>query len=253
MLGHHLDVLVMLAAIEHVLDAEVGEMDVVAEVRQVVFGGPALDVARVAIGPPIAVGATAIGFLEPILILTFEFLVEDDTPNVGALLAKALRFAEVSAIQLRVMGQLAASVHASIEGLLTPAAVIPAVPLQETVPAVRERHRSLAAVQRHGFQQALMAKMAQVGIARVGLRMMALEIAFGHDPKRADGRERAAIVAAQFVPIVAVEHDFAIETARQVKSIDKGVAWIERSVVISIGITNILAVARVAVGAARTV
>jgi hypothetical protein len=62
-LGHDFDVLVMLAAIELVLDAEIREVDVVAEVRQVMFGGPTLDVARVAIGPAIAVDATAIGFL----------------------------------------------------------------------------------------------------------------------------------------------------------------------------------------------
>jgi hypothetical protein len=62
-LGHDFDVLVLLAAIELVFDAEVGEMDLVAEVRELVFGSPALDVARIAIRPPVAVGATAIGFL----------------------------------------------------------------------------------------------------------------------------------------------------------------------------------------------
>jgi hypothetical protein len=58
-----------------------------------------------------------------------------------------------------------------------------------------------------------MAKMAKVGIACVGLRMMTLEIAFGHDPKRADGRERTGVVPVQFVPVIAIEHDLAIQTA----------------------------------------
>jgi hypothetical protein len=145
-LGHHLDVLVLVAATELVLDSEVGEMDLVAEVRELVFGGPTLDVARIAIRPAIAVGATAIGFLEPFLIVAFEFLIEDDAANVGALLVQAFRLAEVGAIQLRIMGQLAASVHAGVEGLRQPASVIAAVPLQETVPAVGERHRSVTAV-----------------------------------------------------------------------------------------------------------
>jgi hypothetical protein len=247
-LGDDLDVLVPLAAIEHVFDAEIREVDLVAEVRELVFSGPSLNLARIAIGPPIAVGPAAIGLLEPLLIFTFEFLVEDDAANLGALLAEALRFAQVRAIQLRVMGQLAAPIHAGLEGLLAADAVIAAVPLQETVPAVGERHRSVAAVQRDGFHQALVAKMAQVGNARVGFRMMTLKIAFGHDTKRTDGRERPAIVAVQFVPVIAIEHDFAIEAARQFKAIDKRVTRIEGSgSVVPIAMAHVASVLCVAV------
>jgi hypothetical protein len=110
-----------------------------------------------------------LGSCEPLLIVAFQFLVEDDAADVGALFAEPLAFADVGAIQLRVMGQLAAPVHAGVEGLPTPAVVIAAVPLQKTVPAVGERHRSVATVQLHGCHQALSAKVAQVGIARGGL------------------------------------------------------------------------------------
>jgi hypothetical protein len=140
------------------------------------------------------------------------------------------------------MGQFAASIHAGVESLRTPALVIAAVALQETVAAVGERHCSVTAVQHHGFHQALMAKMAEVGIARVGLRIMTLEIAFDHDPKRADGRERTAVVAVQFVPVIAIEHDLAIDTARQFEAIDKWVTRIESSWVVPIAITNVVCV-----------
>jgi hypothetical protein len=93
-----------------------------------------------------------------------------------------------------------------------------------------------------------MAKMAQVGIARLGLRMMALEIAFGHDPKCADGRERTGVVAVQFVPIVAVEHDFAVETARQFEAVHKRITRIEGPIsVVSITIAHVASVICVAV------
>jgi hypothetical protein len=186
--------------------------------------------------------------------VTFEFLVEDDAADVGALLAEALRFAQVGAIELRVMGKFAASIHAGVEGLRTPVSVIATVPLQETVPAVGERHRSVAAVQRYGFYQALMAKVAQVGIARPSLRMMALEIAFGHNPKRADGGERTGVVAVQFVTVIANEHDFAIEAARQFDAIDKRITRIEDLISLApIAITHVASVIGLTVRSARAV
>jgi hypothetical protein len=93
-----------------------------------------------------------------------------------------------------------------------------------------------------------MAKMAQVGIARVGLRTMSLEVAFGHDTKRAYSCEGAAIVAVQFVPVIAFEHDFAIEAARQFEAIDKRITRIERSSrVVPIAIVHVVSVVCLAV------
>ena len=45
-LGDDLDVLVTVAPVQFVLDAEVGEVDAVVEVRQVVLARPAFDLAR---------------------------------------------------------------------------------------------------------------------------------------------------------------------------------------------------------------
>jgi len=55
------------------------------------------------------------------------------------------------------------------------------------------------------------------------------EVAFGHDPKRTDSCERATVVAIQFVPVLAIEHDFAFKPARQLEAVDKRVSRIDIS------------------------
>jgi hypothetical protein len=154
-LGHDLDVFVLVAPVQLVLNPEVGEVDLVVEVRQLVLVRPALDLARVAIGAAVAVRSAAIMFLEPLLILAFELLVEDDAMDICALFVKTLCFAQVGAIQLRVVRQLARPVHAGVEGLVALAAVLAAVALQKAVTAFGERDGAIAAVQLHGFGQAL--------------------------------------------------------------------------------------------------
>ena len=151
MLGHNLHIIVLLVPVQLVLDAKVGEVDLVVEVRQVVLVRPALDLARVAIGPAIAVRAAAVGCLQPFLVLAFELLVEDDTVDIGALFAKALGFPQVRAIQLRIVGKFARPVHARVEGLLASATVVSSVALQEAVTAFSQRHGAVAATQPYRF------------------------------------------------------------------------------------------------------
>ena len=50
-----LDVFITLPAIEFVLEAEIGEVDRLVEVREVVVERPLLDLARVTIRAPVAV------------------------------------------------------------------------------------------------------------------------------------------------------------------------------------------------------
>src|SRR5882672_8173391 len=64
-----LDVLVKLSAIELVLDSVVGEMNLVVEVRQIVFARPVTDLVLVATRSAVAVGATAVGLLQELLVL----------------------------------------------------------------------------------------------------------------------------------------------------------------------------------------
>jgi hypothetical protein len=66
-------------------------MDLVIEVREVVFVRPFLDLVRLAIGPAIRIVAVPISLVEPLLVLTLELVVEFDAVNACAALREASR------------------------------------------------------------------------------------------------------------------------------------------------------------------
>ena len=72
-----LDVLVKLSTIELVLDSVVGEMNLVVEVRQIVFARPVTDLVLVATRSGVAVGATAVGLLQELLVLALQVLFKE--------------------------------------------------------------------------------------------------------------------------------------------------------------------------------
>jgi hypothetical protein len=72
-----LDVLVIPPAVELlVFDPQVGKMDLVIEVGEVVVVCPCLDLVRLAIGPAIRVVAVPIPLVQPLLVLALELVVE---------------------------------------------------------------------------------------------------------------------------------------------------------------------------------
>jgi hypothetical protein len=100
--GHDFDVFVPVASVQFVFDAEVREVDRFIEVRQVVVVRPFLDFARVPIRSSVTVGSPAVVFLEPLLILALELVVEDDPTDVGALVSEPRLFAQVRPIKLDI-------------------------------------------------------------------------------------------------------------------------------------------------------
>ena len=54
----------------------------VVEVRQIVFARPVTDLVLVATRSAVAVGATAVGLLQELLVLAFQILFEDDGPDL---------------------------------------------------------------------------------------------------------------------------------------------------------------------------
>lgn len=76
--GEHLDIQVLMPAIELlVFDADIREMNLFVEVRQVVLLCPLLDVALVAIGMTVVVVAVTIALVQPLLVITLELVVQD--------------------------------------------------------------------------------------------------------------------------------------------------------------------------------
>ncbi len=132
-LGDDLDILMTLASVQFVLDPEVGKANAVIEVRQVVLTRPAFDLVAIAIGSSIAVWPAAVPLLEPLLILALELVVEDDAPNLRALVAEPFLFSQVSAIELDVVRQLTRPADAGVEGLLPHIVAVAAVGFQEVV------------------------------------------------------------------------------------------------------------------------
>jgi hypothetical protein len=83
--GGDLDVLMVPASVELlVLDAHVGEMDLLVEVGQVVFKRPGLNLVLVAVGVSIGILSVPIALMQPPLVLTLELVVQDHSINVRA-------------------------------------------------------------------------------------------------------------------------------------------------------------------------
>src|SRR5258708_7624104 len=86
--GDDLDVLVPVAAIHRVLDAEVWELTPAVAVRQIVIERPFCDLPVGSTGPAVAVGATAVVLLEPLLILAPEIDFQHDSSDLAASVAQ---------------------------------------------------------------------------------------------------------------------------------------------------------------------
>ena len=114
--GDDLDVLVVAAAVDLlVFDPQVGEMDLLVEVREVVFERPFLDLPRVAIRVAVVVVAVPIALVQPLLVLALELVVQDDAFDVRVALVQALRDAQIRLVDLGVVFELALAFEARVE------------------------------------------------------------------------------------------------------------------------------------------
>jgi len=94
----------------------------------------------------------------------------------------------------------------------------------------------------------------EIRLARItSLAARIAEIAFGHDPKYPDGRKRAALVAVELVPVIAVHDDLPFESAWKFEAFEEDIsriallfAWIARPV------TNIIEVATIVLAAVQS-
>jgi hypothetical protein len=106
--GDDLDVLALPAAIRLlVLDADVGEVDLVIEVRQVVLVGPIANLIRRAIGMAVVVVVVLVPLVEPELVLALQLVVEDGALDVRTPIQETVLGLFVRAIDLEVVLQFA--------------------------------------------------------------------------------------------------------------------------------------------------
>jgi hypothetical protein len=95
----HFDVLVRdLALVALVLKPGVWEVDRAVEVGQVLLASLRRNLFRTAVRTPVAVGAPAVGLLQELLVVAFQFVVEYNAPDRCPALMKALLRPQVSAV-----------------------------------------------------------------------------------------------------------------------------------------------------------
>jgi hypothetical protein len=218
-LRRHFDVVVVPSAIGFlVLNAEVREMDLLIEVREVVFECPVTDLFRCAIGMPIVVVAVPIPFVEPLLVVALELVVEQHAIDTRAALVKAFRFTLVGAIDLDVVLQFRFAFQTRVERLLM-AMVAVTVAVQEIPSFLREYDRVFAIARHaHRLNQPLFAEMPQVAGSRIGgFITMVRQVTTRDNSKRTNGRERARFRSTQGVLTIAVADDLPLESAREIE------------------------------------
>ena len=188
---HHLDIAVIVPPVELlVFDAQVGEVHLLIEVREVVLARPLLDLVLVAIGAPVAVPAIPVALVQPGLVVALEFVVEDDSLDACAALQKAFCFTFVGAIDLNVVLEFPLAFGTCVEGLTTISIAV-TVALEQVPALLRQRHR---VVPRAGYanrlDETLFTEVPQISRTGIGRTIVvAPQIATGDDPKRADGRK----------------------------------------------------------------
>ena len=106
-------------------------------IRQVVFARPSCDLLWLAIRSSVAVLLAAIALVKELLVIALQLVVQDYAIHPAALLAEALLGAQVGAIDLRVVCQLARLSETGIERLpRLPRPFLSLVPIRlEEVPA----------------------------------------------------------------------------------------------------------------------
>ena len=144
MLRRDLDIVVVPAPAGFlVFDAQIGEVHLVIEVRQVVLARPFADLVVGPIGVSVVIGTVAIALVEPLLVLTLELVVENDPFDARITLRQPLRRAFVRAIDLEVVFQLPLPFNATPERLAV--TVVAVTMVFEQAPAVFRQRRGILA------------------------------------------------------------------------------------------------------------
>jgi hypothetical protein len=190
--------------------------------------------------------------LEPLLVLPLEIVLQDDATDVRALLAKTFFGAQVGTIERGVVRQFPRPANPCAELLTTLVVAVSAMAFEQAASAIRQGHDSLTSVERHTAHQPLISHVSMVVVTRVERALAWIaEVALRNNSECPDRRERAAVLAIEFVGVIpVVQHNLALEAARQVEALNEHVPWvpIAVSVTISVPLAPVfVAIARVVV------
>lgn len=111
-----------------------------------------------------------------------------------------------------------------------------------------QRHGSLATVERHRSNQALIVEVAKIVLSRLKRCIARIaQVALGHDTERTRGGEAAAILAVELAALITVQNDLSFESTRELKTVQEDVTGVVPTVaLIAVSVADVLvAVARV--------
>src|SRR5690606_23430047 len=148
-LGEQLDVLVLLAAVDLVLDAEVGKVDLVVEVRQLVLTRPCTNLVVVSIRTAVAVSSSAVVLLQELLVLALQVLFEDDATDLEpiVLVTEPRLLLAVGRVEVRVVVELPFAAHARVERLRGLVLAVHRMRVEQVAPLACEGQTALVVAQ----------------------------------------------------------------------------------------------------------
>src|SRR5262245_30566982 len=125
----------------------------------------------------------------------------------------------VGAIDGRVVGPLTRLSQASVEGLarlVRTALSCIAVGLQEIATAICQGDRALVSTERRRANESFAFKLAEASPRVLHVGMQIAQVAFGHDPKGADGRQHPAFGSVDFINAVALANELTPIAPREI-------------------------------------
>ena len=159
-------------------------------VRQVVFVGPLLDFAGVAIRPSVGVRTAAFALVQPLLVLAFQLLLQAHALKIHSLCLELGGITFIRTIDLTVVFELPLPRDARMERL--PAVVVAiAIRFKHVPAAVGQDDRLLAiAGDADGLDQTLFTEVPEVSVARIPRAILTVpKVAGRDDTKRSNGGE----------------------------------------------------------------
>jgi hypothetical protein len=98
-----------------VLDAHIGELDVLVLVRQSMRECPLTDLVDRPVGPAVTLPVSTVALLKETLVLTLQLVVKNDAANTTTPILYALSRVLVRSVELRIVGNLGPPGKAGVE------------------------------------------------------------------------------------------------------------------------------------------
>jgi hypothetical protein len=208
---HNLEVLESPATVRQlVFNANVWEVHVAVDEREIVLSGPLRDLALsvVSFTCLLIASAVPVQVSQETLVITLELIIQDDSTNVSSTITESLARVEICSVQLRIVRELSRLHDACVEGLCRLVSVAFSMRLENVTSTIRQRHQGCFAIfddVRDRPHEAKLAQVPKVAIARVGgSAVMVSQVVRRHDSECACGREDANLRLAQVVHLASV-------------------------------------------------